>query len=124
MEIKELKVQIEQESVDYLQEVFKEYKEVDKPLYEIKRRCIIHIYPKKDTYEEDGELYGYCDALLCDIHIYDCDNKLFYKTQNHDSVYLDVPSGTRIFKDLSTMLIIDGGVTLSYGTGLSIYRLE
>ena len=124
MEIKELRVLIEQESVDYLKEVFKEYKEVDKPLYEIKGRCIIHIYPKKDTYEEDGELYGYCDALLCEMHIYDCNNELVYKTQNHDSVYLDVPSGTRIFKDLSTMLIIDGGITISYGTGLSIYRLE
>ena len=121
MEIKELKVQIEQESVDYLQEVFKEYKEVDKPLHEIKRRSIIHIYPKKDTY---GELYGYCDALLCEMHIYDCEKQLVYKTNNHDSVYLDVPSGTRIFKDLSTMLIIDGGITISYGTGLSIYRLE
>ena len=124
MEIKELKVQIEQESVDYLQEVFKDYKEVDKPLYEIKERCIIHIYPKKDTYDEDGELYGYCDAIFCDIHIYDCENQLVYKTKYHDSVYLDVPNGTKIFKDLSTMLTIDGGVLISYGTALSVYRLD
>lgn len=124
MEIKELKVQIEKESVEYLQEVFKDYKEVNKRLDEIKGRCIIHIYPKQDTYEEDGALYGFCDALLCEMHIYDCEKQLVYKTNNHDSVYLDVPCGTRIFKDLSTMLIIDSGITISYGTGLSVYRLE
>lgn len=104
--------------------MFKDYKEVKKPIEEIKGRCIIHIYPKKDTYEEDGELYGYYDALLCEMHIYDCNNEIVYKTKYHDSIYLDVPIGTRIFKDLSTMLVIDGGIILSYGTGLSVYRLE
>ena len=43
MEIKELKVPIEQESIEYLQEVFKDYKEVNKPIYDIKGRCIINI---------------------------------------------------------------------------------
>lgn len=124
MEIKELKVPIEKESVEYLQKVFKDYKEVNKPIEEIKGRCIIHIYPKRDTYEENGELSGFCDALLCEMHVYDCKNKLVYKTQNHDSVYLGVPSETRIFKDLSTMLVIDGGVQLLYCTGLSVYRLD
>ena len=49
METKELKVQIEQESVDYLQEVFKDYKEVYKPLYEIKKK-MHYTYLSKERY--------------------------------------------------------------------------
>jgi len=123
MEIKELRVQIEQESVDYLKTVFDDYIEVYNPIEEIQGRCIIHIYPKHDTYNIEGELNGYIDAILCDMHIYDLNNKVVYKTRYHDSILLNVPCETRIFKDLSTMLIIDGGVEIVYGTGLSVYKL-
>lgn len=124
MEIKEIKIPIEQESIEYLEKVFKDYKEVNKPIEEIKGRCIIHIYPVEDTYNSKGELRGYCDAILCDMHVYDCKNEIVYKTNNHDSVSINAPCQTRIFKDLSTMLIIDGGVQLMYCTTLSVHELR
>lgn len=108
-----IEIPLHNKSEQYLREILAEYKETKELPSIIKGRCIIHMYPYEDTYEDDGCLVGYIDAIHCELHIYDIENKTVYKTKMHDEIRVDVPCRVRIFKDLSTMLIFDTPVSFN-----------
>ncbi|PHA03034.1 hypothetical protein COE51_01440 [Bacillus pseudomycoides] len=104
-------VELHENSVEYLREVFTIYTEVDS-LSRAVKNPIIHIYPEEDTYDEQGNLNGYIDSLFMTVCIYDTDKMTVYKSKNlHDGIMpfgmLNV-SKIRIFKDLSTMIVLRG----------------
>lgn len=107
---------------EYLRDVFSPYTEIDKMPEYIEGRCIIHMYPVEDSYDKDGNLRSYCDAYLCHVHIYDVQNLTVFKTiRRHDEIDIEVPCCVRVFKDLSTMVVIrKGGVRLS-GAGNTLF---
>jgi len=107
-----IEIQTSQISEQYIKDTFSQYTEVYQMPKLIKGRCIFHMYPYQDTTNEDGSLVGYNDAMLFNLHIYDIENMNVWKTSNKDSLDIDVPCKIRIFKDLSTMVVIDGGVEL------------
>jgi len=119
-----LEIDIMKESYEYIQKTFSQYTETDDPINKIEERAIIHLYPKEDTYDENGGLNGYTDALFFEGVIYDTKNMIFYRSKRkHDAVRSAVPTETRAFKDLSTMIIIDGGVTINYLQEINVHKL-
>lgn len=107
-----IEIPITQQSEEFIRKTFKGYKEIEKIPDVINGRCIIHMYPYRDTVEEDGSLSGYIDAMFCELHIYDCNNSTVFKTKHIDALIINTISSIKIFKDLSTMVVIDGGVEL------------
>lgn len=84
-------------------------------------RAIIHMSPMHDTTSEEGSLYGYCDALFFKIVIYNTDTMEYYSLNNRDAVNIEVPTETRIFKDLSTMIICRKPCKISLGQAVFVY---
>ncbi|WP_133065299.1 hypothetical protein [Virgibacillus profundi] len=90
---------------------------------------IMHMYPIKDTYDPDGGLSGYIDALFFKMNVYDTENMTVYKDENlHDGILpfkeLNV-SQIKIFKDLSTMIVLRGEYAIStHHTDVNIYIKE
>lgn len=89
----------------YIGNVPYKYKKVDKLWSGKIKECIIHMYPKEDTLNGNGELCGYCDSLFFDMVIYNEDTMEYYVLNNRDALNINVKTETRIFKDLSTMII-------------------
>lgn len=118
-----ISVSISNDSLQLIKDVNSMYKEVDKPIEYVNGRCIIHLYPMKDTML-DGEdnLTGYMDAMLFKIVVCDVDKRIKYTREYVDSVSADFGYGTRIFKDLSTMMIFDKSCEISYGSTTFIYE--
>lgn len=121
-------VELHQNSVDYVKETFSMYTEVF-DLNKGLKNPIIHIYPVEDTYNQDGELNGYIDALFFRIDVYDTQNMTVYKgTKLHDGILpfkdLNV-SQIKVFKDLSTMIVLRGKYTVSVNhTAVDIYPVN
>lgn len=121
-------VELHQNSVDYMKEVFSMYTEV----YDLSKGLknpIIHIYPVEDTYDQHGELNGYIDALFFRVNVYDTQNMTVYKgTKLHDGIlpFKDLCiSQLKIFKDLSTMIVLHGNYTISVNhTAVDIYPMD
>ncbi|MED3562382.1 hypothetical protein [Bacillus xiapuensis] len=121
-------VELHQNSVDYVKEVFSMYTEV----YDLNKHIknpIIHIYPVEDTYDQNGELNGYIDALFFKMNIYDTENMTVYKSEKlHDGILpfdnLHV-SQIKIFKDLSTMIVLRGKYTITDNhLAVDIYNIK
>lgn len=73
--------------------------------------CVIHMYPLKDTTDEEGTLLGYDDSLFFKAVIYNEDKKEYYVTNgrpldNINSWGCDAGFQIRMFKDQSMMLIL------------------
>lgn len=107
-------VELHQESVKYIKEVLGMYTEIDR-LDDTKhfKNPIIHIYPMQDTYDVNGELRGYIDAIFFNLHLYDTENKTVWKSKRpHDAIIPFMRNATfsqiKIFKDLSTLIALDG----------------
>lgn len=119
-------VALHQNSVNYAKETFEQYTEVDSMRYV--ENPIIHMYPKEDTYEENGELNGYIDALFFEAHIYDTKNMTVWKSKKlHDGImpYADLNvSQIKVFKDLSTMIVLHGKYQISRSTAMSIGKVN
>ena len=85
-------------------------------------RIVIHIYPVGDTIEDDNnKAQGLEDSILFDVHIYDTIAFKKYIILNRDAILLEVPVETRIFKDLSTMYIIDEPCAFDIFQKITIY---
>lgn len=117
-------IPIHEEGQKYLNEVFTNYTEVK----EMGKVCnpIIHMYAKRDTFEEDGSLNGYIDSLFCDCYIYDTKKMEVYKKSYSDSVYFGKDaevSNMRVFKDGSSMVMLYGDYDVSYGTSIYLYKI-
>jgi hypothetical protein len=112
-EVNEMKIELMQESKDYLNEVFNQYEEVDKLPNVLGKTTLIHMYPVEDTRDSSGELHGFTDALLCNVHIYNTKEMICKKTYaNKDELMIDVPCRVRVFKDGSTMIILFGDIMI------------
>lgn len=73
--------------------------------------CVIHMYPSKDTTDEEGALLGYDDSLFFKAIIYNEDKHEYYVTNgrlldNINSFGSNVDFEIRMFKDQSMMLIL------------------
>ncbi|WP_029517984.1 hypothetical protein [Paenibacillus polymyxa] len=119
-----LEVDITKNSEEYIKETFSSYEEIFESPKAIMNRCVIHIYPHEDTSSEDGVLNGYTDALNFKVHIYDTGNNTVYKTKFHDQIDSNLPCRTRIFKDLSTMIIYDKPVRFLMGKSILVDRVR
>lgn len=120
-----IELPIHNESIEYLNLLeLDKYKELNKLPQNIKGRCVIHIYPYEDTNDGSDCGKGFIDAFNCELHIYDEDNKSVFKTKGHDEINVRVPCKVRIFKDLSTMLIIDTPVKFFNGQLFEVYKSE
>jgi len=116
-----IEVPLALKSHDHIRNLAKIYTETNEPPKIINGRTLIHIYPKSDTIEDySDDSHGFVDALNCEIHIYNTDNMTVFKTERHDQVEMRVPCNVRIFKDLSTMLIIDTPVTFGWYQSLEV----
>lgn len=119
-----LEVPHSNESLWFISEIVKNYKQVYVLPKTIKSTCVVHMYPYKDTILECGATEGYINAYNCILHIYDVDNKTVFKTIWHDEIDISVPCRIRIFKDLSTMIIINVPVEFVFGRSFSIRRTD
>jgi len=114
----ENKIQISKESLQHINNDF--FKGYNGHIYKLNEKwkdkninkCLIHLYPKCDTYEIDNidnesgyDLCGYLDSLLFNVIIYDGDLMEYHMIGVKDNIQISkVKSQTRIFKDLSTMI--------------------
>lgn len=106
--------------INFLKDNYKETKELPS---KINGRTLIHIYPKEDTLNDNNDnSTGFVDVLNCEVHIYNTDNMTVFKTRKHDQIEVEVPCNVRIFKDLSTMLIIDTPVTFGMFQSLEVRK--
>lgn len=117
----EQKIQVYKPSVKYLDLINTyEYKEVKEEINRVDGTCIIHMIPKMDTYlsDDENDLIGYCDAMMCEITVFDVDNRTYYKDEFlFDNIRIDnINVETRIYKDLSTMCIFTKPVKIMYGS--------
>lgn len=112
------------ESEKYIKDTFAMYTYSDERVpNHINGLCIIHMYPKEDTMiNGSDELTGYTDAYSCDVRIYDVKNRICYNADYTDAIDIDVPCKVKVFKDLSTMIEIRGGVDIVNGHAMSIYK--
>ena len=117
----EQKIQIYKPSIKHLDIINTyDYKEVKEEINKINGTCIIHMIPKMDTYlsDEESDLVGYCDSMMCEIRVFDVDNNIYYKDESlFDNILIeDINVETRIYKDLSTMYIFTKPSHISYGS--------
>lgn len=120
-----IEIPISLESQKYVDYLTKTYTETDEVPKRINGRTLIHIYPKEDTIEDGSDdSHGFVDAFNCEIHIYNTENMTVFKTKRHDQVEMSVPCNVRIFKDLSTMLIIDTPVTFGLYQSLEVRKVD
>jgi hypothetical protein len=101
-------IELHEKSLEYIEEAFKDYTEIfeDFPTL-ISGRTVIHLYPTQDTRDSSGELTGYNDALFFDAKIYLTEPKIFFTLSGRGELEIGIHVWTRIFKDRSTMIIID-----------------
>lgn len=116
----EQKIRINKPSIKHLDIINTyEYKEVKEEINKINGTCIIHMIPKMDTYlsDDESDLVGYCDSMMCEIRVFDVDNNIYYKDDSlFDNILIeDINVETRIYKDLSTMYIFTKPSYISYG---------
>ena len=84
-----MSIRLSKYSKNLISETFSMYQKKEwkwDEVLKIKGRCIIHLYPLKDTTYEDkkGELQvdGLQDSLFFTAKIFDCDNRIYYE-KNH-----------------------------------------
>lgn len=111
------------ESIDIINRLERMYTEVKHDDFRVISNPIVHLYPWKDTMNEDGELHGFQEVLFFETRIYDSEN-LTYSNCGNDSVDTSQAKvkGIKIFKDGSTMIEFDGEYRFSNNTTLSAYK--
>lgn len=98
------------------------YRQTNKLWEDTINRCVIHLIPVEDTIDEEGHCHGFVDSLLCKAIIYNIPKMEYYILENVDSVNLNIPTQTRIFKDLSTVIICDRPCIVKAGTGIWVLK--
>jgi len=116
-------IKLHPKSEKLIKETFGWYTQVGQPIEKINGRCVIHMYPTEDTYDENGELVGYRDALFFNVHVYDAENRICYIRNRADAITTgDVGVTVKYFKDGSTMLVMDGNIDIIYGQAICIHK--
>jgi hypothetical protein len=120
-----LEITLNEKSKKIIEETFSSYKEATKIPKVLYGRTVIHMYPKKDTIENNGELTGFEDSLLFNFNIYDTVNKKVYKRMGlFDEFVVEVPCRIRSFKDLSTMIVIDKKISIGGSQSILIFPAD
>ena len=115
-------VPLYKESEKLIAETFSEYKEGKELPKTLHGRTVIHMYPVKDTYDENGQLNGFIDSLFFRFDIYNIPTKKVYRKNGlYDEFVIDVPTRVRAFKDLSTMIVIEKSVRIEGFQSILIY---
>jgi len=100
--------QLHEKSLEYIEEVKSRYEEIDTdPPFEPHFRdgFIVHLKPKKDTYNEGGTLDGFIDSLIFDATFYYPNRKEYFATTGDEvEIQRGLNTSTRIFKDGSTLI--------------------
>lgn len=103
----------------YVKDVFSHYEKSDVLPDILHGRTIIHVYATHDTDEGGGVVNGYVDSFYFDVHIYN--GKTWWEITGRDQIELNVKdSRVRIFKDGSTMIIIDRPIRFGMYQSLEI----
>lgn len=110
---------VTQKAKEYVDEVFSHHEETDRLPAVLEGRTVFHLYPVADTMHGD-ELEGYRDALFFDVHVYMCDDEKKYVIECRDEIGFQVPCRVRIFKDASTMITVDGAITMDTFQAMTI----
>lgn len=84
-------------------------------------KAIIHMIPTHDTTDEEGSLTGYCDSLFFRIVVYNTDTMEYCTLENRDAINFHIKTETRIFKDLSTMIICKEPCRIGFSQAVSVY---
>lgn len=120
-----IEVPLNEESKKMIEETFSKYKEGIKLPKVLYGRTIIHMYPTKDTIENNGELIGYHDSLLFNFNIYNTATERVYKRIGlFDEFVMEVPCKIRSFKDLSTMIVIDKKISIGGSQSILIFPAD
>jgi hypothetical protein len=107
-------------SLNYIEEIFSKYSEVD-ILPQIIDRAVIHMYPQEDTTPSDDVLNGYEDAIFAQIKIYMPKTNTFFVVKRLcDAVFLGLRSNTRIFKDGSTCIYVGRKCNIDIGQAIHV----
>lgn len=116
-----IEVPLYKESEKYIKETFSRYTESKKlPFSLTLDNCIIHMYPHSDTYDDNGELNGYVDALFFRAHIYDVKNGVVYKSEIHDAIFTEANCQIKYFKDMSTMVHFERPINIIMGRAIHV----
>ena len=102
-------VEIQPKSMDLMAKIYGQYTESDEAIPRFfPKGVVLHLHPDEDTLDENDQLNGYEDSVLCTLKVYDQATKVVYSVKNRDCITLDptVHSFIRIFKDLSTMVVV------------------
>jgi hypothetical protein len=118
-------IQLFGDSEQHIKETFDMYEEVIE--LKIVKNPILHIYPKQDTYNSEGELDGYIDALFSKVHIYDTKNKTVHRSNKlHDAILPTTDIKVlqfKVFKDLSFMIVMQGTYDFSRYQAMNIEKI-
>lgn len=125
-------VEICNKSKDTIEDTYNLYKKRDFNGDEVfNKRLIIHLYPNEDTInDENEESCGYEDVLISKFRIFDIEKRIEYIGSLFcDEVYIcdndkKLSVKIRIFKDGSTMIIIDGRCRIISGQAVGIYSVQ
>lgn len=101
-------LEITREMQSYIDGTLAEYKpaELETMPPVLRDRTILHLYPTHDTGDD-----GFVDGLFFDVKVYN--SRQVWTIEGRDQVELNVAAPrVRIFKDGSTMLIIDRPVSI------------
>lgn len=119
-------IKLHKNSVDYLERIFEQYTDGQLNRNTVVSNPIVHMYAKKDTYANDGELEGFVDSLFFRVEIYDPINLIRYHIENfHDSINFNnvSPYEVKIFKDGSTLLAFTQDCRFRLLTTLQVDRV-
>lgn len=88
-------------------------------------KCVIHVYPKEDTVDVEGNLNGYADSILTDVVVYNQETLEYRVLSEKDNIRIEARCQTRIFKDLSTAYIFNEPVKVDrISTTVTVHSLE
>ncbi len=121
-------IKLSEDSLKYLNEVFKDYKKVEYDTSRVIKNPLVHLYPTHDTIDEYGDLNGYRDALFMTIRIYDVENDIYMEIKNRDGLDFynsDVSlRQIRIFKDGSTLVMISGRCKFGSSQSIDVWDVQ
>ena len=122
-------VKISEKSKKMIEETFSMYENLEWDWFEILKfnnRVILHIYPENDTInDKDEESTGFVDCLEFKLKIFDCKHRKCYET-HCDSICIDdiKYSSIKVFKDQSTMIIIEPSCEIHSGHTVFVRKGE
>lgn len=84
-------------------------------------RTILHLYPTRDTFNQDGELDGYYQNLFFNLDVYDAKKMVKYSAGEHDAIFTSGCNinNVTVFKDGAFCICIDGEVEFLSGQAVT-----